>query len=240
MMNRWANGCLPTEAAAAGLEGSEALAEWVGRGLMAARGVHQSIRACDASGAAAYREHRALHREPGVLKRSAALALAALALSGGVGFALRAASAAAARPAACERQAPVELPVNPWPAAHSELAPPGASAIRLCRYNALGVPRGLAASAVVSDPSAVGRLTRELDSLPSLPRVEACPLDTGALIDLIVAYSDNKHGLLVQVDLTGCAVVANGSVDRTAGSSGAGRALLATIEQLTGYKGPVF
>lgn len=183
-----------------------------------------------------------MHREPGVLKRSAALALAALALSGVAGFALRAAGAATARPAACARQAPVELPLSPWAAARSELAPSGASAIRLCRYDALGVnpPRGLAASAVVSDPSVVGRLTGELDSLPSLPRVEACPLDTGALIDLIVAYRDNKHGLLVQVELTGCAVVQNGSVDRTAGSTAAGRALLATIEQLTGYKGPAF
>jgi hypothetical protein len=177
-----------------------------------------------------------------VLKRSTALALAALALSAVIGLGLHAAGAAPTRPPACGRQAPIELPLSPWAAERSELAPPGASAIRLCRYNALGVnpPRGLAASAVVSDPRIVDRLTKELDSLPSLPRLEDCPLDTGAVIDLIVAYRDNEHGLLVQAELTGCAVVETATVDRTAGTTAAGHALLATIEELTGYKGPVF
>lgn len=198
---------------------------------------------CDARRAAAYRDHGTIDRELTMLRRSAALAVAALALSAAIGIALHAAAAATTRPADCASKAPIELPVNAWAPARHELAPPGASAIRLCRYNALGVKpvRGLAASGLVSDPTSVRKLVGELDSLPVPPKLAFCPMDKGALIDLIVAYGGGgDRGVLVQVDLTGCATVDNGSVIRTAAGSAAGHALLAQIERLTGYKGPAF
>jgi len=183
-----------------------------------------------------------MHRELAVLQRIAVLGVAAVAFSGAVGIGLHAAGAATTRAPGCARQALIELPVNAWAPARSELAPPGASAVRLCRYNALGVKplRGLAAAALVSDSAAVGRIVHELDSLPKPPRQAFCPMDNGAVIDLLIAYGSTDHGVFVQVDLTGCTTVDNGSVIRTAAGTAAGKALLAKIEGLTGYKGTTF
>jgi hypothetical protein len=138
----------------------------------------------------------------------------------------------------CAQKALIELPVNAWAPARKQLAPPGAKAIRLCRYNALGrLPlRGLARSALVTSARTVKSIVSELDALPALPRRPlSCPADDGAEIDALLAYPDG-NGVFVQIDLTGCATVSNGSVVRWAGSTAAGRNLLAETEQLTGYK----
>jgi hypothetical protein len=183
-----------------------------------------------------------MRRGPGVVKRSSALAAAALALSAVIGIALYSAGAASTLPPDCAAKAFVELPVNAWAPARRELAPPGASAIRLCRYDALSVKpaRALAASALVSDAATVREMVSELDSLPAAPKDAFCPLDTGALIDLVVAYDGGEHGVLVRVDLSGCTIVDNGSVIRTAAGSAAGHALLVRIERLTHDRGPAF
>jgi hypothetical protein len=178
----------------------------------------------------------------GVLRRSFAIAGAALVASAILAVALRNAFAAQSRPPACAARAPIELPFNAWAPARRQLAPPGADAIRLCRYNALGHKplRGLARSALIVRAERVRELVGELESLPRLPPgALACPMDNGALIDMLLAYRDG-NGVLVQVDLTGCATVKNGNVTRTAGETKAGHALLAQIERSTGYKGPVF
>jgi hypothetical protein len=65
-------------------------------------------------------------------------------------------------------------------------------------------------------------------------------MDNGAVIDLLIAYGSTDHGVFVQVDLTGCTTVDNGSVIRTAAGTAAGQALLAKIGELTGYKGTTF
>jgi hypothetical protein len=65
-------------------------------------------------------------------------------------------------------------------------------------------------------------------------------MDDGAVIDLLIAYGSTDHGVFVQVDLTGCMTVDNGSVIRTAAGTAAGHALLVKIEELSGYKGTAF
>jgi hypothetical protein len=150
------------------------------------------------------------------------------------------AAASTSTPAQCAAKALIELPVNAWAPARKRLAPPGASAIRLCRYNALGMRplRGLARSALVTNTRTVAVIVDELDALPAFPsRPISCPADDGAEIEALLAYAGGE-GVVVQIDLTGCATVSNGSVVRWAGSTDAGRELLAQTERLTGYEGP--
>lgn len=176
-----------------------------------------------------------------VLHRSFALALLALVLSAGLGIALHTASAASApRPAACATRPPIELPVNAWAPARNQLAPPGAVAIRLCRYKVLPPKRGLAASTLITGAATVAELVTELDALRSPPTGAVyCPDDSGAEIDMLLAYSDG-HGVFIEVALTGCTIVSNGTLVRTAAGAGAGHALLEQIERLTDYRGPTF
>jgi len=165
---------------------------------------------------------------------AAALVAGLIALQSG------AAQASTTTPPKCAQKALIELPVNAWAPARKQLAPPGAKAIRLCRYNALGTlpVRGLARSALVTSARTVKAIVSELDALPAPPRRPlSCPADDGAEIDALLAYPGG-NGVFVQIDLTGCATVSNGSVVRWAGSTAAGRNLLAETEQLTGYKGP--
>jgi len=152
-----------------------------------------------------------------------------------VGAAAQAGSAPT--PAACAAKEFVELPANAWAPARKQLAPPGASAIRLCRYNALNTkpPLALARSALVTSTKSVKAIVAELDALRPLPKGVFCPLDDGADIDALLAYSDG-HAVIVRFELTGCGAVSNGSVTRWAGNSTAGSDLLALIERLTGYK----
>lgn len=158
-----------------------------------------------------------------------AAALAVLAVSG--------AGATEPHPAACAARAPIELPVNPWPAAHSELAPPGASEIRLCRYNGFTgrQSRGLAATTLVSQASAVAELVGELDALKAFSGKVFCPMDNGVEIDMLLSYSSGR-AVSIRVEPTGCETVSNGSVTRTAATTAAGTRLLATVDQLTHYK----
>lgn len=140
-------------------------------------------------------------------------------------------------PAACAPKELVELPANAWAPARKQLAPPGASAVRLCRYNALNTkpPLALAGSALVTSAKSVKAIVAELDALRPLPRGIFCPLDDGAAINALLAYSGG-HAVLVRFELTGCGTVSNGNVTRWAGNSTAGSDLVALIERLTGYK----
>jgi hypothetical protein len=180
-----------------------------------------------------------------MLRRSFALALVALAISGALGIALHSAGAATVTPAACAPKAPIELPYNSWPAARKQLAPPGASAIRLCRYNGLNTKpyRGLAAQALVTSKGEVATIVGELDALPRVPpgaifSREECPADDGSLVDALIAYPGG-HGVLVSIELGGCFGVTNGNVMRTleyGNNTKAGSSLLATVKRLTGWK----
>jgi hypothetical protein len=153
--------------------------------------------------------------------------------------ATRSASAAArpAEPSPCLAKAPSRVAANTWAPALKVLAPAGASAIRLCGYDGLNArPRfKLAASALIRNRRLVGELVSEFDALPSLrPGVFACPDDDGSEIIVLLAYPDG-HEVTISASVTGCSVVSNGDVARSADYGPPGPHLMAQLERLNGY-----
>ncbi len=118
-----------------------------------------------------------------------------------------------------------------------QLAPPGASEIRLCRYSGLNArPRlALVSSRLLESQELIRQLLSEFDRLPSIRGVTACPMDDGSQILALLAYPGGRK-LSISVGLTGCALVTNGSVHRTASGFGSppafGRQLIDVLEQL--------
>ena len=147
-------------------------------------------------------------------------------------------------PKRCAIREPGSISPSSWPPARRELAPAGATAIRLCRYsgvNAPGLPGLLLVRSTLHDiPSLVSRMAREFDRLPAWSGALWCPADDGSEIIVLLAYPD-RHAVTIGVGLTGCAVVTNGSLGRTAFGWGSprefGPQLLAELERLTGYRG---
>jgi len=141
--------------------------------------------------------------------------------------------------AACSASARASLPAEQWSTARHLLAPPGVDAIRLCRYAGLNAhPRlALVASRLLESRTIVHQLVTEFDRLPSLNRAVACPNDDGSQILAMLAYPGG-HQVMISVGLTGCALVTNGSVHRTAAGLGTPRAfgpqLLTSLKQLLG------
>jgi hypothetical protein len=154
----------------------------------------------------------------------------------------RSAAMSAKPPAGCARREP-RINRNPWPATLHELAPPGASAIRLCRYGTL--PRlALERARLVTDSGLVKKLVDDFNRLPPPPvPTFNCPADFGSRIDALLAYPAGQR-VTVSVDLTGCAPATNGNLDRLAAGFGTPRAygpqLLAELGRLSGYRGIVY
>ena len=124
----------------------------------------------------------------------------------------------AALPPRCPHTAPVRLPGERWPPARRQLAPAGASAIRLCRYAGLNArPRfALVRSRLLRDGRLVRILVHAFDGLPLFPRGPVnCPNDDGSQIVALLAYP-NDHVVTISIGLTGCRGVGNGSVARSA------------------------
>ncbi len=144
-----------------------------------------------------------------------------------------------ALPVACSPKAPPSIRAAGWSAAHEELAPAGASAIRLCRYSDLNAhPRlALISSRLLRNPGIVRELVSKFDRLPSLSGAVACPNDDLSQILAVPAYPGGRQ-VTVSVGLTGCELVSNGSVYRTAAGLGSppgfGPQLVAQLEQLVG------
>ncbi len=143
-----------------------------------------------------------------------------------------------ALPAACSHRAPASVTAESWPAARAQLAPPGASAVRLCRYSGLNAhPRlSLVSSRLLAAPNVVGELVNEFDHLAQLPPgAISCPNDDGSQIIALLAYPGGRS-VTISVGLTGCEVVTSGSVQRSAGAIGAPPAaapqLVAQLEHL--------
>jgi hypothetical protein len=116
------------------------------------------------------------------------------------------------------------IPAPTWAPAQTELAPPGAASIRLCRYGGLNDrPRlRLAYQALLTKPKLVAHLTREFDALPKWPdgaTAQACPFDDASQIVAVVAYPAGR-AVTISVALRGCMTVTNGSVSRTAAGIG--------------------
>jgi len=176
------------------------------------------------------------------LRRSALIAttLAISAAIAGCGTTARStteAPASAPPPAACPPGPPAAPSAEQWSTARHALAPPGAGAIRLCRYSGLNAHPRLArvGSRLLSGHTIVQQVVTEFDRLPSLRGAVACPADDGSQILALLAYPDGHH-VSISVGLSGCALVTNGSVRRTAAGLGTPRAfgpqLLALLEQL--------
>jgi hypothetical protein len=157
-----------------------------------------------------------------LIHRSLALAAAAITAA-----AIAAGSSASIAPAPCTPKAPSRVARNPWRAAKQTLIPPGANAVRLCRYAPLpGLE--LVKANLVTDPTLVARLVSEFDKLRAAPSGPvACPNDNGAQILARVSYPDG-HAVTVLVSLGGCGDVTNGDVVR----SGT-RALFGELKRLT-------
>jgi hypothetical protein len=140
------------------------------------------------------------------------------------------------RPAACAATAPRRIPSNPWPQARGQLAPAGASAIRLCRYAGLNAhpPRRLRRTALIFNRTTVANLVRAFDRLPSATGTLNCPVDDGSQILALLAYP-HGHAVSISVGLRGCQSVTNGDLRRTAsGTTGQpGPVLIAQLERLT-------
>ncbi len=143
----------------------------------------------------------------------------------------------APQPPSCPARAPAEVAHNGWKAARDELAPRGASALRLCRYDGLNSPPALSLerSRLLSDPRLIAHLVDELDALPPFPRLPfACPMDDGSQILVLLRYTHGQS-VTVAVDTTGCNRVSNGDLARIANGYGnaVGPRLLAELRSLT-------
>jgi hypothetical protein len=119
------------------------------------------------------------------------------------------------------------------PSSGGALVPRGATSLLLCRYHGLNptrTARRLARARLVTSGARIGSLTAEFDSLPKLGRGILCPLDDGSEIVATFRYPRARADV-VDVGLTGCRVVSNGRLSRTA-TGPAGMRLLAQLTVL--------
>jgi hypothetical protein len=137
-------------------------------------------------------------------------------------------------PATCRAHTPSQAPHNPWKATRQRLVPRGATAIRLCRYSGLNAdpPLRRTSQRVLRNRRLIARLTNEFDRLPVLHGPVACPVDDASAIVLHLVYR-HRHSERVTVGLSGCALVTNGHLSRTAMRPPAGPKLLRQLEALS-------
>ena len=161
-----------------------------------------------------------------------ALACLALAACGSSSHSAKPSSAGATISATCPRIAPAQLPPERWPGARKQLAPPGATAVRLCRYS--GTNATLISSRLIETRSVIDQLVNDFDALPPARGAIACPAGNLAQIIALLAYP-RREMVTISTELTGCATVTNGSVYRTAmARTAAGPRLLATLRRYVG------
>lgn len=158
------------------------------------------------------------------VRRSAELGCAAAAcaaLAGCGNLANPKPPAATVVPPRCPERVVAHLGPEQWAAARQRLAPARASAIRLCRYAGPNArrPFALIGSRVVRGGRLVSGLVGELDTLRPLPKgVISCPEDDGSQMLALLAYP-SRQVVTISAGLTGCRIVTNGSVVRTASGS---------------------
>ncbi len=147
--------------------------------------------------------------------------------------------AGAARSAACPPRSPRTIAANPWKPAQSELAPTGATRIRLCRYSGMNQHPALSltGSRLIRGHRMIRQLVGRFDALPSPPPAAViCPMGDGSQILALLSYR-RGHTVTVSFELTACNDVTNGDLYRTTANFGAtnprGQRLLAQLEQLT-------
>ena len=123
--------------------------------------------------------------------------------------------------------------VSARPGAGSALVPAGAVALLLCSYRGLnpsGPSRHLLARHTLADPAEVAALSRQFDALRPPPPLVACPMDDGSEIVASFLYREAPPDP-VTVGLSGCEIVSNGRLTRTA-SLPPGPALLERLAAL--------
>ncbi|HEY2769807.1 MAG TPA: hypothetical protein VGI87_04535 [Solirubrobacteraceae bacterium] len=131
----------------------------------------------------------------------------------------------------CAAREAVGIPHTSWPPARRHVAPPGASALRLCRYLGGNTrdPGALARTVLVIQQQQIRQIAHELNSLRRLPAHALCPKDDGSMITILARYPQHRR-LAIAVILTGCTQVTNGNRDYVASEH-----LLNQLETLTGY-----
>jgi hypothetical protein len=150
----------------------------------------------------------------------ALLVAVAIAGCGGAGAKQGTRSAAVSIPAACATKSPLRrLPHEGRTAIPRALAPPGAVAVRLCRYSGYNErPRlALVGSRLIEDPRTIPRFVSELSDLPRRPRVVNFGCSPGdAQIVALLAYPGSQR-VTIWVQVQGCRTVSNGSQYREGG-----------------------
>jgi hypothetical protein len=124
--------------------------------------------------------------------------------------------------------------VSARPGAGFALVPAGAETLLLCSYRGLNPPgrqaHDLLAQRTVTEPAEVATLSRQLDTLRPAPPLVACPLDDGSEVVASFLYREAPPDP-VTVGLSGCELVSNGRLTRTA-SLPPGPALLGRLTAL--------
>jgi hypothetical protein len=163
----------------------------------------------------------------------ASIALGCAACGAGSGTAAAVSPVKPAVRAECAAAAPrLRIAGYVAPSAHV-VAPPGAVALRLCRYSGVNAHprRQLVRTADVRRRARVARLVGLLDRLPDMPSPVSCPNDDASRIVALVTYP-RRRVLTLDIELSGCQTVSNGRVHKTAARP-PGPALLATLKRLT-------
>jgi len=129
---------------------------------------------------------------------------------------------------ACPRTSTVRLQ-STNPNAYQRLVPAGADQVLLCRYGPLP-GRRLRSQRLISSQSAVSRLARALNRLPTESGIRSCVFDNGTSISAFFRYPA-LDDVPVTVQLTGCATVTNRHLRRAAFTR-AGEATVRYLERL--------
>jgi hypothetical protein len=178
---------------------------------------------------------RARHKIATVTLRTAIVGPLAVALL--LAVATEATGATAQSPR-CDQQWRYPRLHTSWPPARRRVLPPGASAVRICRYLGLNTrhPGGLGQSVVITRPREIQRLAGELNHLRLGSLGAKCPADDASIIIILASYP-HQRTLTIQVDLRGCNDVSNGSAPGGFRRYIASMKLLKHLAELTDYHG---
>jgi hypothetical protein len=165
-------------------------------------------------------------------------ALIIVLLAGAAGYISPWGHAAGPPSAAAASSCPAKLPAAVSSArtgARLELVPAGARSLLLCSYHGLNpasTAGELERTRRVRSAAELDWLVRTFNALPARTGLSGCPMDDGSATLALFGYSTAPIDE-VSVGLTGCRVVQNGYLTRTA-SLTPGPALLARLASLLG------
>jgi hypothetical protein len=148
-----------------------------------------------------------------------------------------ASSTAPGAPDQCPARGPASVQKNSWSATSDKLAPAGATAIRLCRYDGLNSKPRLkfVGANLITSRKQVDKLIGQFDALKQLHGATSCPSDDASQILALISYG-HRHQVRISIGLTGCSRVTNGNLTRTAanlsGQNPQGPKLLAELRRL--------